>query len=114
MATIRSDTTRFDGALEVRALERTDWKTVAELFGENGACGGCWCMWWRVERGGKTWDEAKGAKNRARLVRSGSVHAMLALADGEAVGWCSFGPRPSFPRLARSRVLQREAPENTW
>jgi GNAT superfamily N-acetyltransferase len=103
--------------IEIRALQRDDWKTVARLFGTNGACGGCWCMWWRVERGGKTWEEAKGEKNRARLaraVRAGDVHAVLALDGAEPVGWCSFGPRESFPRLANSRVLKRDSPAGTW
>ncbi len=104
-------------AIEIRALERDDWKLVARLFGTNGACGGCWCMWWRVERGGKTWEAAKGARNRSRLaraVRAGQVHAVLALDGAKPVGWCSFGPRESFPRLANSRVLARVSPPDTW
>lgn len=103
--------------IEIRPLRRDDWTTVTRLFGSNGACGGCWCMWWRVERGGKTWEEAKGAKNRARLaraVRAGDVHAVLAMREREPVGWCSFGPRESFPRLGNSRVLRRDAPPDTW
>ena len=101
----------------IRALEPDDWRTVERLFGANGACGGCWCMWWRVEKGGKTWEEAKGAKNRARmqrLVRHGTVHAVLAFDGDEPIGWCSFGPRTSFPRLVNSRVLEREASDDTW
>src|ERR1700739_1762153 len=23
------------------------WGDLTELFGSNGACGGCWCMWWK-------------------------------------------------------------------
>ena len=26
------------------------WKDFEELFGPRGACGGCWCMWWRLKR----------------------------------------------------------------
>ena len=107
-------------ALRIRPVGRGDWKLVAQLFGDNGACGGCWCMWWRVERGGKTWEAAKGATNRQRLQRllaSDRVHAVLALDGEEPVGWCSFGPRASFPRLLNSRVLQRPlaaADEPLW
>src|SRR5262249_49234892 len=32
------------------------WPALEELFGENGACGGCWCMVWRVQKG-ERWDE---------------------------------------------------------
>jgi GNAT superfamily N-acetyltransferase len=103
--------------LEVRVLQSDDWALVARLFGVRGACGGCWCMWWRVPRGGKTWHAAKGRPNREafrRLVKAGKVHAVLALAGNEPVGWCSFGPRRTFPRLERVRALKREVPADTW
>jgi GNAT superfamily N-acetyltransferase len=103
--------------LTVRPLVADDWPIIVKLFGANGACGGCWCMWWRVPMGGKTWQEAQGPKNRERfrrLVKAGKVHGVLAFAGDEPVGWCSFGPRRSFPRMARIRALEREAPGDTW
>jgi GNAT superfamily N-acetyltransferase len=103
--------------LRVRPLTPDDWPTVVRLFGANGACGGCWCMWWRVPMGGKTWEEAKGPKNRdrfRRLVQAGQVHGVLAFAGDEPVGWCSFGPRQTFPRLTRVRALQRDGADDTW
>ena len=36
--------------LEVYPLTPERWADLEELFGENGACGGCWCMWWRLKR----------------------------------------------------------------
>ena len=24
------------------------WPVFEDLFGENGAAGGCWCMYWRI------------------------------------------------------------------
>jgi GNAT superfamily N-acetyltransferase len=104
-------------AIDVNPLRPDEWRAIARLFGDNGACGGCWCMWWRVPRGGKLWEEVKGRKNRdglRRLVRAGSVHAVVAYSGGEPVGWCSFGPRHSFPRLERVRALRRKVPEDTW
>lgn len=74
-------------------------------------------MWWRVEKGGKTWEEAKGEKNRARvakLVKQGAVHAVIAFNGDEPIGWCSFGPRATFPRLMNSRVLRHETRDDTW
>ena len=56
------------------------------------------------------WDVAKGAGNRAMLKRQiddGNCHAVLALKEGEPIGWCRFGPSASFPRLLRSRKLVR-------
>jgi hypothetical protein len=26
------------------------WSDFEELFGRRGACGGCWCMWWRLKK----------------------------------------------------------------
>jgi GNAT superfamily N-acetyltransferase len=74
-------------------------------------------MWWRVPQGGKTWDEAKGRKNRdafRRLIKAGKVHGVLAFTGEEPVGWCCFGPRSTFPRIVRVRALQRETPDTTW
>ena len=44
--------------LTIRLLTPDDWSILTKLFGSNGACGGCWCMWPRVPRGGKAWEEA--------------------------------------------------------
>jgi GNAT superfamily N-acetyltransferase len=74
-------------------------------------------MWPRVPRGGKAWEEAKGAKNRdsfRRLVKAGKVHAVLAFDGEEPVGWCSFGPRSTFPRLERVKAIQRDWSGDTW
>jgi GNAT superfamily N-acetyltransferase len=104
-------------SLTVRPLTPDDWPVIVELFGANGACGGCWCMWWRVPKGGKTWKEAQGPKNRERfrrLIKAGKVHGVLAFAGAEPVGWCGFGPRNTFPRMRRIKALQREAPADTW
>jgi GNAT superfamily N-acetyltransferase len=102
-------------ALEVRPLRRTDWPKVEALFGERGACAGCWCMVWRLER--KTWEAGRGAGNRRRLkrlVESAAPAGVLALADGRAVGWCSVGPRADFAGLAQKRSLATDWDERTW
>src|SRR5260370_6298781 len=102
--------------LQIRPLQPGDWRNIVKLFGDKGGCGGCWCMWPRMPHGGKMWEEAKGAKNRdrfRRLVRVGKVHGVLAFCGEEPVGWCSFGPRKTFPRLETVRALRREWSEGT-
>jgi len=104
-------------ALTVRPLRVTDWPNIEELFGQKGACGGCWCMWWRLPRGGKLWEESKGAKNKRafkKLIATGKVHGCLAFAGAEPVGWCCVGPRGDFPRLERTKALQTDWGERTW
>lgn len=101
--------------LSVRPLTPDDWPTIERLFGPQGACAGCWCMFWRVR--GRAWSTGRGATHRAafrELVRCGRVHGVLAFAGDEPVGWCNVGPREDFPRLEASRVLATGAPPSTW
>ena len=92
------------------------WPQLEALFGENGACGGCWCQAWKVADGEK-WNEVQGSKAKARLrkgVRDRTTHGILAFVDGEPVGWCNFGPRLDYPRLERSRTLKCDDAERVW
>ncbi len=103
--------------IRVRPLRRNDWGVIERLFGSRGACGGCWCMVWRSEFGGKRWRASLGEPNRIafeQLVTSGKVHGILAFDGREPVGWCSIGPRGDFPGLERSRVLQTEWTPKSW
>ena len=91
------------------------WKDFTRLFGKKGACGGCWCMFWRQTRA--EFEKRKGEKNRRamkRLVDSGQVPGLLAYADNEPVGWCSVGPREVYSALARSRVLKPVDDRPVW
>jgi GNAT superfamily N-acetyltransferase len=87
-----------------------DRTSIETLFGARGACAGCWCMHWRLERGGQLWRDMQGEPNKRaffKLLAAGHLHALIAQAAGQPVGWCSFGPRADFPKLERSRVFHR-------
>lgn len=102
--------------LTCHALTPERWNDLPALFGSNGACGGCWCMWWRHRRG-DDYQSAKGATNRRRfqaLVKGGTAHGALAYADGQAVGWIAFDRRTDFHRLQRARTLHCEDAEQVW
>src|SRR5512147_2278405 len=91
------------------------WKDLESLFGERGACGGCWCMAWRLSA--SDFDKNKGEKNRAAfkaVVRKGREPGVLAYADGDPIGWCAVAPREEYPRLERSRVLARVDDQAVW
>ncbi len=93
----------------IRELKRTDWLHIQRLFGPRGACGGCWCMHWRVPKGGKQWEAVRGEPNRRafkRLVESGKVSGILAFDGKKPIGWCSFGERIDFPRLDRMKAYR--------
>jgi GNAT superfamily N-acetyltransferase len=91
------------------------WPDLERLFGPRGACGGCWCMFWRVKR--SEFDRGKGARNRAallRIVESGAEPGILAYHDGQPVGWCAIEPRASYPTLSRSRILKPVDAQPVW
>lgn len=113
---VSDESGRSPALLHTRRLTPDDGPIVAQLFGANGACGGCWCMHWRMERGAD-WDSLKGARNRRsllKLIAADSVTAVLAFSGELPVGWCQLGPRDDFPRLLRSRVMNPGAPAGTW
>lgn len=108
---------RAPAPIRYRELKKTDWPHVARLFGPNGACAGCWCMWWRLPRGGKLWLETKGERARRqfrRRIEAGRVHGVLAFDGKSPVGWCTFGPRDEFPRLDRTRAYSRPDDAAVW
>jgi len=101
--------------LTVRPARPADWPVVERLFGERGACGGCWCMSPRLPKA--EFEAGKGDANRralARLLRSGDAHAVLAFSGDEPVGWCSFGPRSDFLRFDAAPSLKRDRSPSTW
>jgi GNAT superfamily N-acetyltransferase len=94
-----------DGA-DVFPLTRERWADFERLFGPRGACGGCWCMWWRLTNA--EMEAGKGEGNRLRQkgsVEAGRVPGLLAYLGGLPAGWIAVEPRREYPRLARSRVL---------
>jgi GNAT superfamily N-acetyltransferase len=102
--------------LVVRDLTPSLWPALETLFGPRGACGGCWCMYWRLEKG-RRWEDLKGApaKRRMRqLVVAGKARGAIAFAGEEPVGWIAYGPRRDFPRLERARTLACEDAERVW
>ena len=101
--------------LEFSPLTFDRWADFETLFGERGACGGCWCMWWRLKRA--EFEQKKGAGNKKlmkAIVRSGEVPGLLAFAGGRPVGWCAVAPRENLPGLDRSRILKRVDDTPVW
>jgi GNAT superfamily N-acetyltransferase len=92
------------------------WPELEKLFGPNGACGGCWCTFWRLEKG-ERYDDVKGPRAKRRfkaLARRGKVHGVLAFCDGEPIGWCAFERRVDFPRLDRAPSLKVIDADRVW
>lgn len=101
--------------LEFHPVTSERWPDMVQLFGERGACAGCWCMWWRGTRADYNNNQGAGNKRRMkRLIDSGVVTGILAYAGEEPIGWCSLGPRDSYDALERSRTLKRIDDKPVW
>ena len=97
-------------------LTRYNWLQFVELFGERGACGNCWCMYFRRKKAEFT--EGKlddGNKNSMKeLVWSGAPTGLLGLYEGKAIAWCAFAPREDYIKMEKSRVHKRIDDEPVW
>lgn len=101
--------------MTIRPLTPARWKDLEALFGARGACGGCWCMYWRLPR--STFEREKGDGNRRafqKLVATGEPPGLLAYDGGRPVGWCAIAPRTEYPKMARSRILQPVDDRPVW
>ncbi|MFC6733201.1 GNAT family N-acetyltransferase [Haladaptatus sp. DYSN1] len=93
--------------LEFHVVTPDRWEDFETLFGESGACDGCWCMWNRQTQA--EYNANRGAANRQQMhdiIHDDGRPGILAFLDGEPAGWCSVAPRETFVRLARSPVMK--------
>lgn len=103
------------GRYRFKPATKALWEDLVSLFGERGACNGCWCMWWRLK--GRDFEAGAGAGNRQALhdlMDQGIVPGVLAYEGNRPVGWCSVGPRQDFPRLNRSQRLRPVDDQPVW
>jgi len=101
--------------LTFHPVTRERWPDLEQLFGERGACGGCWCMVWRLPR--PEWEHGKKRNNRIALktiVEDDRQPGVLAYAGDEPIGWCAVAPRAEYVGLQRSRVLAPVDNQRVW
>lgn len=101
--------------LHFKSLSKVTWSDFEKLFGSRGACGGCWCMYWRLKN--KEFENRKGTKNKnamRKLVSANKQIGVILFADKEPIGWCSFAQRKDFIRLENSRILKPVDEQKVW
>ncbi len=80
------------------------WPDVVAVFEGPGDPGRCWCQWfYRGARVDRACADGNRAALREQVLRR--PPGVLGYLDGVPAGWCAVAPRPSYTRLARSRVL---------
>lgn len=102
--------------LTIEPLSKKNWGKFIELFGVKGACGNCWCMYYRLAK--TDFQEGKvdeGNKNAMKeLVWDNRPTGLMAMYQDRAIAWCAFAPREDFSKLARSRVHKRIDDKAVW
>jgi len=106
----------FLNQLIFEPLTKSNWNKFISLFGEKGACGNCWCMYYRLSqsrfREGKTENGNKEAMKK--IVWDNKPSGILGFYEGQAIAWCAFAPREDFMRLEKSRVHKRIDSKKVW
>ena len=100
--------------LTIRPLTPDLWPALEDLFGKNGACSGCWCMYWRI---GAAYRKRPRDKNKAafrEVVKRGPPPGLIAFDGDLPVGWCQLTPRDALPWLDRGWRLKRVDAVPVW
>jgi GNAT superfamily N-acetyltransferase len=101
---------------EVEPVIKKNWDKFVTLFGDNGACGNCWCMYYRLSKS----DFISGKKENGnkhsmkKIVWSDKPVGLLGLLEGHPVAWCAFAPRKDFIKLEKSRVHKPIDNQDVW
>jgi GNAT superfamily N-acetyltransferase len=90
------------------------WPQLEELFGKNGACNGCWCMYWRIGRAYFTRPHAENKEALREILRRGAPAGLIAFDGDRAVGWCQLTPRDDLGWLYRTWWFQRVDDVPVW
>jgi GNAT superfamily N-acetyltransferase len=101
--------------LSFTPLTPQTWNDFEDLFGKRGACGGCWCMYWRLKR--SDFNQKKGSGTRKlmhNLVNKGHSPGIIAYRGKIAVGWCAVAPREEYPVLGNSKILSPVDTKPVW
>src|ERR1035437_5652912 len=100
---------------EFYPIDKSRWKDLEKLFGAWGACGGCWCMTWRLHT--KVFNANKGEGNKKllkKIVYRDEQPGIIAYVNGEPAAWCAAAPREVYVKLEKSKVLSPVDDQKVW
>jgi GNAT superfamily N-acetyltransferase len=70
-----------------------------EAFADNPRWASCYCQFPQEDHREVDWEARSGSENRKLAcdrIDAGTMRGYVALVDGQAVGWCSAGPRVGY------------------
>lgn len=100
--------------LSIHPVTKDLWPALEQLFGKQGACNGCWCMYWRI---GPDYHKRDRLMNKADLqqkVLSNHPVGLLAFSDNAPVGWCQLTPREDLSWLIKNGYGNFNSGSNVW
>ena len=102
--------------LTIEPVTKKNWNKFVELFGEKGACGNCWCMYYRLSKA--EFYEGKFDEGNKRAIKEitweGKPIGLIGILEDKAIAWCAFAPREDFIKLEKSRVHKRIDNKHVW
>jgi hypothetical protein len=100
--------------LTIRPLTPDLWPALEDLFGEKGACNGCWCMYPEIGSAYRKRPRTRNKEDFRAVVKRGPPPGLLAFDGDKAVGWCRVTPRDAVPALDRSWPIARVDDLPVW
>jgi GNAT superfamily N-acetyltransferase len=106
----------FLNRITFQPLTESNWGKFEQLFGRNGACGNCWCMYYRLKKNDFNEGKTEGGNKDAMhsLVKAGKPTGVIGFYEDQPIAWCAFAPREDFIKLENSRVHKRIDAEAVW
>ena len=92
--------------IQIAPLTPARWADLEIVFGDGrGACGHCWCMYWRMPP--RDFEASIGAGRGSCSGRASrqALPGLLAYRGGAPVGWVQVGPRADVPGWNGARRL---------
>jgi len=106
----------FLSQLTFEPLTQANWSKFVQLFGEKGACGSCWCMYYRLKKVDFEEGKADGGNKEGmkKLVAENKPTGILGFYEEQAIAWCAFAPREDYLKLENSRIHKRIDNNPVW
>ena len=106
----------FLDQLSFEPLTKKNWNKFVHLFGNNGACGNCWCMYYRLKKPDFGEGKADEGNKTAmmNIVWKNKPTGLLGIYEEQAIAWCAFAPREDFIKLENSRIHKRIDYKMVW
>lgn len=100
--------------LSIHPVTKDFWPDLERLFGKQGACNGCWCMYWRIGPDYHKRDRLLNKVALQRIISSNRPVGLLAFYDNIPVGWCQLTPRQELSWLIKNGYANFNSGSNVW